>query len=337
MVWRFSKVAASNATADPTINYAEGMAPSAVNDSARAEMARVAQWRDDISGATVTTGTSTAYAVSSNQVFDTLAHLDGAMIAFTPHATNTGTITLNVDGLGAKALRAAPSVELPSGSLILGTPYVATYNNTDSAWYLQGGLVNPYNVPIAGFMPYAASTVPNSSFALPYGQAVSRSTYATLFTLIGSTFGAGDGSTTFNIPDLRGNYIAGVDGMGGTPSGRLTAGFLGTTPVLGATGGAQSRTLGTSNLPSASYSLTGSLATITVNSTVSDYYRTLGAANLGVPVGNPAYGFSSPGAAGQVVSTGSYTPAGTIGPLGSDAPFGVTPPTICLNYLFRII
>jgi hypothetical protein len=133
----WSRTAASNATADANINFAEGQAPSSVNDSARAMMASLAGYRDDIAGAITTGGTSTAYTVTSYQVFDTLAHMSGHVIAFTPHATNGATVTLNVDGLGAKPLRTAPSVELLAGTLVQGTPYTALYNNSDAAWYLQ--------------------------------------------------------------------------------------------------------------------------------------------------------------------------------------------------------
>src|SRR6516165_3580664 len=152
-----------NATADGSINWAEGQAPSTVNDSARAMMAAASKYRDDVGGAIATAGTGTAYTLSSFQVFDTLAHMDGAMIAFTPHAGNGGACTLNVDALGAKPLRSAPA----------------------------------------------------SAFALPFGQAISRTTYANLFNLISITYGAGDGATTFNIPDLRGYLLAGKDDMGG--------------------------------------------------------------------------------------------------------------------------
>jgi hypothetical protein len=110
------------------------------DDSARALMARTAEWRDDISGTITTGGTLTAYTVTSNQVFDSLAHMANAMIAFVPHTTSGATVTLNVDGLGAKPLRSAPSVELPAGMLVQGTPYVVTYNNSDAAFYLQNFL-----------------------------------------------------------------------------------------------------------------------------------------------------------------------------------------------------
>src|SRR6266699_1289500 len=183
-VFVWSQIAATNSTADNTINWAEGQAPSSVNDSARAMMAATAKYRDDISGAIVTGGTSTAYTVISYEVFDTLAHLHGQMIAFTPHTTNGATVTLNVDSLGAKPLRSAPNTELLAGVLIQGTPYVAVYNNGDQAFYLQGFYGNPYNIPLGAGLDYWGSTTPNSAFAFPTGQAISRTTYAALFTII---------------------------------------------------------------------------------------------------------------------------------------------------------
>lgn len=52
------------------------------------------------------------------------------------------------------------------------------------------------------------------------GAAVSRTTYAALFAVIGTTYGAGDGSTTFNLPDLRGEFLRGLDDGRGVDSGR---------------------------------------------------------------------------------------------------------------------
>jgi hypothetical protein len=177
------QIVASNATADASINWQEGQAPSSVNDSARAMMACAARHRGgDCHG-------RDGGRVHGIQLFDALAHISGQMIAFTRHATNTGSsgCTLNVDGLGAKAIRSAPNAELPSGSLIQGTPYVVTYNNSDGTSYLQSGLNNPYNVPLAAGMDYRRPATPNSAFAFPHRQAISRTTYATLFALIGTT------------------------------------------------------------------------------------------------------------------------------------------------------
>ncbi len=79
------------------------------------------------------------------------------------------------------------------------------------------------------------------------GAPVSRTTYVRLFTAISTAYGTGDGTTTFNLPDLRGRVVAGKDDMGGTPANRLTnavSGFVGTT--VGASGGAETYTpLGT--------------------------------------------------------------------------------------------
>lgn len=248
--FNWSKTAASNASADATVNWAEGMSAGAVNDSARAMMAATAKYRDDVSGSITTGGTSTAYTVTSNQTFSSLALLSGKQIAFIPHATNGATVTLNVDSLGEKALRSAPSTELPSGVLLQGTPYIATYYNATNEFILQGFYSSPYAIPIGGAIPYLGSTAPHSSFALPYGQAISRTTYATLWALIGTTHGSGDGSTTFNLPDIRGRVIAGYDSMGGSSANRLTGlsgGVNGDT--IGATGGAESVTLDATMMP----------------------------------------------------------------------------------------
>jgi hypothetical protein len=136
--YTWSRTASANASADNAVNWAEGMAPSAVNDSGGGMMASTAKWRDDISGSLATSGSSTAYTLASYQGFDTLGHLDGQQIAFTPHVTNGATVTLAVDGLGGKPLRSAPGVELPAAVLIAGSPYVATYYNATGEFILQG-------------------------------------------------------------------------------------------------------------------------------------------------------------------------------------------------------
>jgi microcystin-dependent protein len=83
--------------------------------------------------------------------------------------------------------------------------------------------------PVGMISPYAGSTAP-TDWQLCYGQAISRTTYSSLFAIISTTYGVGDGSTTFNVPDLRGRTIAGIDNMGGTDAGRLsTANTLGTS------------------------------------------------------------------------------------------------------------
>jgi len=74
-------------------------------------------------------------------------------------------------------------------------------------------------IPVGAVFPYAVNSAP-SGFLECDGSAISRTTYADLFSAIGTTFGVGDGSTTFNIPDLRGEFIRGWDNGKGTDSGR---------------------------------------------------------------------------------------------------------------------
>ncbi len=74
-------------------------------------------------------------------------------------------------------------------------------NNSGTLDLLAGGTTYADN-PIGSIIPFGGDTAPNGWF-LCQGQSISRTTYAELFAVIGTSFGAGDGSTTFNIPDMR--------------------------------------------------------------------------------------------------------------------------------------
>lgn len=91
--------------------------------------------------------------------------------------------------------------------------------------------IKNYTCPIGSMMAYAGSTAP-SFWLLCYGQAISRTEYEKLFAVIGTTYGVGDGSTTFNLPDLRGRVVVSLDNMGGTDATRLSV-----TNTLGGSGG----------------------------------------------------------------------------------------------------
>lgn len=336
-LWTWSRTASANSNADSSINYAEGQAPSSLNDSARAGMAAVAKYRDDISGANITAGTSTAYTITSYQVFDTLAHMNGAMVAFVPHATSGTSPTLNVDGLGGKYIRSAPSVDLPDGALIAGTPYVVTYYNATAEWILQGGAVNPYSIPLGSGIDYWGAAAPNSAFALAYGQAISRTTYASLFTLFGTNYGSGDGSNTFNIPDTRGRVIAGKDNMGGSAASRLTSSYFGTSAsTLGAAGGAESHTLTTAQLSAHSHSgTTNNQSSDHAHNWVSPTTRTgTAVVTNGTPSNSFWSGSSLEGTTGVSLNHNHVFATDSAG--GGVAHNNVQP-TIVSNYIIRVI
>lgn len=73
----------------------------------------------------------------------------------------------------------------------------------------------------AGTVIYTARSTAPTGYLKANGAAVSRTTYATLFAAIGTTYGSGDGSTTFNLPDLRGEFVRGWDDGRGVDSGRV--------------------------------------------------------------------------------------------------------------------
>lgn len=72
-----------------------------------------------------------------------------------------------------------------------------------------------------GSIIYVAKNTAPTGYLKANGAAISRTTYGVLFAAIGTTFGAGDGSTTFNLPDLRGEFVRGWDDGRGVDSGRV--------------------------------------------------------------------------------------------------------------------
>jgi microcystin-dependent protein len=138
-------------------------------------------------------------------------------------------------------------------ALAVGANYTTPLADSAEATGLRYAFVQP----IGAVLPYAGSSAP-TGWLLCYGQAVSRTTYAALFAVTSTTYGVGDGSTTFNVPDLRGRVPAGQDDMGGTSANRLTN--PGTTvggidgDVLGGTGGAETHQLTTAQLAAHAHS-----------------------------------------------------------------------------------
>lgn len=102
----------------------------------------------------------------------------------------------------------------------------------------------PGDIALIGEIKMWPTTSAPTKYLLCDGTAVSRTTYATLFTLIGTTYGVGDGSTTFNLPNLKGRVAAGRDAA--------QTEF----DTIGETGGAKTHTLTTAEIPAHTHSYT---------------------------------------------------------------------------------
>jgi len=116
-------------------------------------------------------------------------------------------------------------------------------------------------IPTATIIPWSSASVP-SGFLECNGAAVSRSTYADLFAIVGTTYGVGDGSSTFNVPDLQDNVAVGKSNNKalGSAAGANTVANSGnvSTNVTGNVGGSTANaTLSTSQLASHSHSAAG--------------------------------------------------------------------------------
>ena len=166
-----------------------------------------------------------------------------------PFLTNQGTAAAP-----AHSFDAAPSVGMyhDAGTLGFGIGGVTVGGFTADGLNPFGG-----GVPIGAVFPYVGTTAP-TGYLLCQGQAVSRTTYSKLFALTGTAFGAGDGSTTFNVPDLRGRFPIGVAaaGTGSTRGG--TGGNIDHTH----TGPSHTHTLG-----SHTHAISGTTGTVSANHT----------------------------------------------------------------------
>ncbi|MBD2201753.1 tail fiber protein [Calothrix sp. FACHB-1219] len=148
--------------------------------------------------------------------------LTNSLAAINQAITSLGAIKANLDSPTFVGIPKAPTPPSTSNDTTIATT----------------AFVKAVSVPLGTILPYAASGAPDTNWLIANGQAVSRTSYAALFTLIGTTYGTGDGSTTFNLPNLSYRVPMGT-GNSGT-----------TTYTLGMQGGAEKHTLTTNEMPS---------------------------------------------------------------------------------------
>ncbi len=205
----------------------------------------------------VSSGSANAQVISLANLA-ALSQLRGVTISFIVGAglTNSGPATIGVNSLSPVSIERMNSgtlmplggAEMPAGKMVK-----AFFDGTE--FVLETDYTGGENVGTSKITNYATA---DPGYALEFGQAISRTQEPALFAKIGTTYGAGDGSTTFNLPDKRGRTIFGQDNMGGTAANRITAtisGIAGTT--LGAAGGTQGIAGGIPQADLASFAMAG--------------------------------------------------------------------------------
>ena len=176
------------------------------------------------------TGTPLAPTASAGTNTTQIATTAFVVSSYLPLAggTVTGNIKLNAqsdirfadaDSSNYVALQAPETV---ASNLTLTLP--ATTGSSGQALTTDGSGALSFatitGVPVGAVFYFAASTAP-TGYVKANGAAVSREgTFAALFAVIGTTYGAGDGGTTFNLPDLRGEFIRGWDDARGVDASR---------------------------------------------------------------------------------------------------------------------
>jgi microcystin-dependent protein len=127
-------------------------------------------------------------------------------LAEASNGSYSGVWTLNVDG----------KMKVTNGDVIRLEIYNSNSSNISLYVNVSGRSLKPVipSLPSGLILPFGGPTVPSGYLACD-GTVVSRATYASLFAAIGTAWGSGDGSTTFNLPDLRGYFLRGVSGTSG--------------------------------------------------------------------------------------------------------------------------
>ena len=158
-----------------------------------------------------------------------LTDLNNLGLAKKASPTFTGTVNsldIIMSGTGSLKLPIGTTQQQPgqtdqpaaaTGQIRFNTTKTEFEGYNGSAW---GGLAA--GVPVGTILTFAANNPP-SGFLECNGAAISRSTYATLFGIVSTTYGVGDGSSTFALPDLRGQFVRGWDNSAGVDSGRSFA------------------------------------------------------------------------------------------------------------------
>ncbi len=346
----WSTTASQNGNRLVSGNFLENQAPSTVNDAGRFVMAQIRSWANNIEWFEFGTGSNT---VSYTRVSATSLSMP-INVVDEFHVNRRVKI---IDGQGAtiygrvtssafNSPNTVLSFEFDSGSLGSGNPTSVSY-----------GIISATNTSLPSVVPtgtilMTGSASADSGYFICDGTAYSRTTYSALFTKIGVAFGVGDGSSTFNIPNLQAKFPLGKSGSHGLGS---TGGAFAQTP----SGSVSQPTFsGNAFTPSGSISITGSVANHSITqaelpninlSTTKMFKTEQGIDNRGsssgsggayetaiIPLGGSGSGHSHGWSGSGSFSGASSTPSGSIStPSFSGSSLNTTNPYVAINYQIK--
>jgi microcystin-dependent protein len=309
------------------------------------------------SGGTVV-GTTASQTLTNKTITGGTVNPTTLQQAGVPAVTTTGTQTLTNKTITSPAISDATitgTTTATSGTIALGTNASAiTANSTTisatEVGYLDGVTsaiqtqINTANTTITNNTPVGAVTMwvaadAPTGWTLCQGQAISRTTFGSLFTVIGTTYGAGDGSTTFNLPDLRGRVPMGA-GLGRNVAGNAD---LATSRTLGTkVSDAQTHTLTTGEIPNvasanhAHYHMSavslnsGTIMNIAPNDSLLDSYGSYDA--IGTSTAQANYVVSQTTVGVESIRVTSSGPNDTVGGGGAH---NNTQPSTVINFIIK--
>lgn len=281
--------------------------------------------------------------VSNPRIDRVVAYIDRSMVMTDTDINNPGMLKYKAVAGTPNAVPSAPNDSAVTSSVGATNPWVElarvavsasdtdiiTANITDTRTFvsLSTGVLAPHiGAPTGTIYDFAGTTAPTGHL-MCYGQAISRTDYASLFSVIGTTYGVGDGSTTFNLPDCRGRVTAGKDNMGGTSADNLTLadatnGIDG--DVLGAKGGKERHQLTTFELASHAHGVYDPGHVHGMYNT----YNTGGPLNRANLANSNLVSFSNPNTGGSGTGIGIYAE-------GGNGPHNNVQPTIIFNKIIK--